>query len=636
MCGIIGLFPFGKLDAKQEKIRQEVMMYLSTELLQLTQTRGKDATGVSVMFENCDYIGLKMGIPAVEFISRFGGKETDFEGFMKIWRKKGIPAKAFLGHCRKPTTGKLTVDNTNNHPIKVGDIVGIHNGTIDNHEVIFKNLERKPNGDVDSEAIFQLLHHLTNNGTDPFTLDVLNETCKRLEGSYACLAFNGNNPFQVVAFRDSRPIEIALLKPLKLVIVASDSDFIKTALFRLNIMANIYNYGVNFPTIHKNDIDMELLSDDSVYLFDLTKEIDINASVTSVYESKRVIRTEKIWKSKKNHYNNYYNQNQVAINNRKKTEVEVIANSVESPDDDQDEDFETSRHVPKDLHNNKPNLQSFEKALVWNKFSERFEKADVSLLVEKEVTSALPNIIVNMETDSITTVDEKIIRVPKESNDEENSDFSIKENRSIIIKENRNDAEIEVVKTIPVDLIKSQENGNIKEKLQKKFIPKRQINMTVLSPTAIEQAKEAVNSAERFSTDNDVCQALSLHSCNNLKNLPIYSLANRVIKYITEKAFLMGWEAAVRDPVLLNTIYNKQEKAEEGIRTSKILIDIISRMASTADFQPFDLAKMFQKNKELSLEMVQKVFSVKDFEQNKMLKRIQTFLVNKEKKCQGL
>ena len=86
MCGIVGTLAYGDFeDKKMEKIRQEAMIFLSTELLQLTQPRGKDATGIATLFENCDYMGLKMGVAALDFISRFGEKETDFEGFIKIF-----------------------------------------------------------------------------------------------------------------------------------------------------------------------------------------------------------------------------------------------------------------------------------------------------------------------------------------------------------------------------------------------------------------------------------------------------------------------------------------------------------------------------------------------------------------------
>ncbi|MEA3296162.1 MAG: hypothetical protein U9Q27_03440, partial [Patescibacteria group bacterium] len=534
MCGIIGLLPFGKLNTEQEKIRQEAMIYLGTELLQLTQTRGKDATGASVMFENGEYVGLKMGISAIEFISRFGKKETDFEGFIKLWRKKGIPAKAFLGHCRKPSTGMSTIDNANNHPIKVGDIIGIHNGTIDNNEIIFKNLKRTPIGNVDSEAIFQLLHYLTNNGTDPFTLDILNETCKRLQGSYACLAFNGNNPFQIVAFRDTRPIEVALVKPLKLAIIASDNNFIKTALFRLNIMANIYNYGVNFPIIHKNDVDMSSLTDDSVFLFDLTKEINMDSSVASVYENRHVNRLEKMWKKKKSVYNDYYNQadiyrnNQEFANNQKRREIDAIpTNRNKFLNNNKNEEPKTDELLDTDKKN-------FKNVLVWNKFSKNFKKIDVLLPIKKEEINTLSNIIIDIETDEVATIDRKIIRkannekiIHKTKKDNKSSDFSIKETLPNLIKENKNPAKIKVV---PVNLSnKAQETENEKEEIKKKLISKTQINMSTLPTIAIELAKEVTESAERFSTDNDVCQALDFYNFNNMKNLPIYSLANRIV-----------------------------------------------------------------------------------------------------------
>ena len=161
--------------------------------------------------------------------------------------------------------------------------------------------------------------------------------------------------------------------------------------------------------------------------------------------------------------------------------------------------------------------------------------------------------------------------------------------------------------------------------------------MIAIAPVAIELAAEAVNSVERFSTNDDVCQALNLHNCDNLNSIPAYSLANRIIKYITEKAFLIGWEAAIQDSILVNTIYNKQEKAEQGIRTSKILIDFISKIILTKKIQLFgnkpdeQITETLWKNKDFNLEMIKKVFSVKEFRQNEVLGQIQTFLIDKER-----
>jgi len=139
MCGIVGAATLGKTSKKQEEIRRESMIFLTTELLQLTQPRGSDATGISVLFGDGNYYGLKEGIPSTEFISKFGGAKTDYSGILKLCRKYEHPVKIFLGHCRKISVGTAT-DNANNHPVKVGDIVGIHNGTLTNHDVIFDKL----------------------------------------------------------------------------------------------------------------------------------------------------------------------------------------------------------------------------------------------------------------------------------------------------------------------------------------------------------------------------------------------------------------------------------------------------------------------------------------------------------------
>ncbi|RLI56709.1 MAG: hypothetical protein DRO87_07795, partial [Candidatus Thorarchaeota archaeon] len=168
MCGIVGAFAFGEPDAdkEMEKIRQEAIIFMTTELLQQTQTRGEDATGVATLFNNGMYIGLKSGEKAVNFISTRGGKETDYEGYVKIWRSKVFNkkhpkyARIHVGHCRKSSVGN-SFNNDNNHPIVVDPIIGIHNGTLKNHEIIFKKLDCERTGDVDSEAIMRLVHFYT-------------------------------------------------------------------------------------------------------------------------------------------------------------------------------------------------------------------------------------------------------------------------------------------------------------------------------------------------------------------------------------------------------------------------------------------------------------------------------------------
>lgn len=65
-----------------------------------------------------------------------------------------VDAKWIVGHVRFATHGSPQ-DNRNNHPLPHGNIVGVHNGVLRNHEKILAETGREdPKTLVDSEAIF--------------------------------------------------------------------------------------------------------------------------------------------------------------------------------------------------------------------------------------------------------------------------------------------------------------------------------------------------------------------------------------------------------------------------------------------------------------------------------------------------
>src|SRR3546814_127002 len=66
-------------------------------------------------------------------------------------------AQTAILHTRFWTQGPPT-DNYNNHPIRSGGYVGVHNGTVWNDDYLFSLVDTAPRrGKVDSEAIFALL-----------------------------------------------------------------------------------------------------------------------------------------------------------------------------------------------------------------------------------------------------------------------------------------------------------------------------------------------------------------------------------------------------------------------------------------------------------------------------------------------
>jgi amidophosphoribosyltransferase len=104
-----------------------------------------------------------------------------------------------LVHVRDYTKGHPTIES-NNHPVRHGDVVGIHNGIIVNDEEIFAThgIERdQPEMSVDSEAIFALAE----------ALGARAETLEELRGSMAAAWLHAREPGVVYLARGvGRPL----------------------------------------------------------------------------------------------------------------------------------------------------------------------------------------------------------------------------------------------------------------------------------------------------------------------------------------------------------------------------------------------------------------------------------------------
>jgi len=102
MCGIVVGLCFGKLNKKDEEIRQRLLRYFTTELMILTEDRGKDATGAAVLFNDGDFTGIKRGERVTDFLAKFSDTKDYYGSLLKVWRESDINknAKIFLGHCR--------------------------------------------------------------------------------------------------------------------------------------------------------------------------------------------------------------------------------------------------------------------------------------------------------------------------------------------------------------------------------------------------------------------------------------------------------------------------------------------------------------------------------------------------------
>ncbi|MEN8258660.1 MAG: hypothetical protein ABFS09_12430 [Thermodesulfobacteriota bacterium] len=199
MCGIAGCLIGQGADEKRLQTIREIFQ----ENLLANELRGKEATGVVACQHNGSYAYQKAALPACEFV-----RQDNFQDFLtsEITSETVI----LLGHTRDPTKGTVA-NNDNNHPIIVGETVGVHNGVISNDDSIFirlnhGELSQARIGSVDSEAIFALLDQVNTNQPLEEYARGLQKATSHLVGSFTTLFFSKKIPSTLFCLRYDNPI----------------------------------------------------------------------------------------------------------------------------------------------------------------------------------------------------------------------------------------------------------------------------------------------------------------------------------------------------------------------------------------------------------------------------------------------
>lgn len=123
----------------------------------------------------------------------------------------GEPLVGRLGiaHTRWATHGAPCERNA--HPHFSGDLAVVHNGIIENHEVLreqLKGLGYVFTSDTDTEVIAHLLNHKLKDHSDLTT--ALKATVKELHGAYGLAVISASQPDRLVAARSGSPLVIGL------------------------------------------------------------------------------------------------------------------------------------------------------------------------------------------------------------------------------------------------------------------------------------------------------------------------------------------------------------------------------------------------------------------------------------------
>lgn len=186
MCGIVGYI--GDSQCFQVLIKG----------LHRLEYRGYDSAGVAIINDdNC----LNL------YKSR--GKVSDLENFCDT---KDTSGSIGIAHTRWATHGEPNDINAHPHVSADGSIALVHNGTIENYNVLKQALLKHGctfKSETDTEVLVQLIQYIksTNNCT---LEDAVMEALGQVVGAYAIAVIDRNTPDTIIAARKSSPLVIGI------------------------------------------------------------------------------------------------------------------------------------------------------------------------------------------------------------------------------------------------------------------------------------------------------------------------------------------------------------------------------------------------------------------------------------------
>jgi len=137
------------------------------------------------------------------------GKVSNLEAYCK---DKTLAAKAGIAHTRWATHGEPSDSNAHPHYSEDGRLALVHNGTIENYQVLREALQQHGCHfctQTDTEVLVQLIEYIrtTNNCT---LIEAVREALRQVVGAYAVAIVERDNPDTIIAARKSSPLVVGI------------------------------------------------------------------------------------------------------------------------------------------------------------------------------------------------------------------------------------------------------------------------------------------------------------------------------------------------------------------------------------------------------------------------------------------
>jgi glucosamine--fructose-6-phosphate aminotransferase (isomerizing) len=183
MCGIVGY------------VGPQQCAPILVEGLRRLEYRGYDSAGLA--------LHTGRGIEIVRAV----GKLANLEGALK---KSPLGGATGIGHTRWATHGRPSEANA--HPHVAGNVAVVHNGIIENHVALRRELEAKGvrfASDTDTEIVAHLVDEALRAGA-PRLVDAVRDALGRVRGAYAIAVLGAVAPEEIVVAKNESPLVIGL------------------------------------------------------------------------------------------------------------------------------------------------------------------------------------------------------------------------------------------------------------------------------------------------------------------------------------------------------------------------------------------------------------------------------------------
>jgi len=189
-----------------------------TRNLLANEKRGKEASGVALIQQDGGFTILKQPLPASALVQT--------TAYRDLLRQLGPATTCLLGHTRLPTKGSAA-QNANNHPLHAGQVIGVHNGHIENDDTLFARLDLPRQGQVDSEIIFSLLDTISDYSVRGAYLEAVRQRMLLLEGKFTTLSVDLRHPTRLLAIKNGEPLSVYYHSPLHMYCFSSRYLFLR-------------------------------------------------------------------------------------------------------------------------------------------------------------------------------------------------------------------------------------------------------------------------------------------------------------------------------------------------------------------------------------------------------------------------